>query len=69
MVIGRMTSEDDLRCPLFDKCNKSLYSYEQEPPFNMSEECLNNQWEKQDICLMTESMKFLKVHGKNIIQN
>ncbi|MHC1780850.1 MAG: hypothetical protein AB9922_11500 [Bacteroidales bacterium] len=69
MVIGRMTSEDYLRCPLFDKCNKSLYSYEQEPPFNMSKECLNNQWDKQDICLMTESMKFLNVHGKNIIQN
>lgn len=69
MVIGRMTSEDDQRCPLYDKCIKSLYSYEQGPPFNMSEECLNNQWVKQDICLMTESMKFLKVHGKNIIQN
>lgn len=69
MVISRMTSDDDQRCPLFDKCNRSLYNYEQDPPFSMSEECLNNQWEKQDICLMTQSMMFLKVHGKNIIQN
>ena len=69
MVIGRMTSEDEQRCPLFDKCNRSLYNYEQDPPFIMSDECLNNQWEKQDICLMTESMKFFKVHGKNITQN
>ena len=69
MVLGRMTSKKDQRCPLFDKCNRSLYNYEQDPPFIMSDECLNNQWEKQDICLMTESMKVLKVHGKNIIQN
>jgi hypothetical protein len=67
MVIGRMTSKDDRRCPLFDMCNKN--SHEQDPPFNMSEECLNNQWDKPDICLMTESMKFLNVYGKNIIQN
>ncbi|MBP8967164.1 MAG: hypothetical protein KBG33_07205 [Paludibacteraceae bacterium] len=69
LVIGRMTSKADQCCPLFDKCNKSLYSDKQDPHFNMSEECRNNQWEKQDVCLMTESMKFLKVHGKNIITN
>lgn len=50
-----------------DKCFKSLYIYDN-PPFNMSEECLNDQWEKQDVCLMTQSMIFFEIHGKNIIQ-
>jgi hypothetical protein len=49
--------------PFLAPCNPVSF------PFNMSDECHYNQWEKQDICLMTESMKFLKVHGKNIIQN
>jgi len=56
------------RCPLYEKCNKSLYAYPT-PKFEMSLECENKQWEKDSQCLMTESLKVNRVYGKSIIQD
>lgn len=58
----------DPKCSMFDKCLKSLYEYEDSPPFEMSDDCKNKQWQKQGKCLMTESLKYFKVYGKEIIQ-
>ncbi len=58
----------DPKCPLYTKCYSSLYAYKV-PPFEMSEECLNKQWDKGGKCLMTESLKVNRVYGKSIIQD
>jgi len=57
----------DTKCPMYDKCNKSLYI--NEPSSNkMTKDCENKQWEKNEICLMTQALKRYKLYNKNIIQ-
>lgn len=34
----------------------------------VSPECENNQWDKKEQCLMTESMDFFKIRQKTFIQ-
>jgi hypothetical protein len=65
---GQFGSEYIPKCSMFDKCLKSLYAYEDNPPFEMSNDCNNKQWLKHDKCFMTESLKYYKVYGKHIIQ-
>lgn len=59
----------DPKCSMYDKCLKSLYEYEDMPPFEMTDDCKNKQWQKQDICLMTQSLRYYKLYGKQITQS
>ncbi len=47
MIINRFTSVEDKRCPMYSKCNKLLYRDDIDKKFEMSDECLNEQWEKK----------------------
>jgi len=58
----------DPKCSMFDKCYQSLYAYEGNPPFEMSNDCKNKQWLKDGKCLMTESLRYYKLMGKQINQ-
>lgn len=55
------------QCPLYEQCLKFLYA-EGQPQAEMSRDCENKQWQKKEICLMTESLKIYRLYGKNIIQ-
>lgn len=58
----------DPKCSMYDKCYKSLYSYEENPPFEMSKDCKNKQWLNNGKCIMTESLRYYKLLGKQINQ-
>lgn len=76
MVINRVSPKIDRakypiynpQCSMYDKCLKSLYA-EENPKFEMTKDCENKQWQKEGICLMTQSLKIYKLYGKNIIQS
>jgi hypothetical protein len=68
MVVNRLTNTQDARCPMFEKCYKLLYNGEIDNKFEMSCECKNEQWKKQEKCLMSVSMKKYKLDSKTIIQ-
>jgi hypothetical protein len=68
MIISRFTNAYDKKCPMFKKCNSLLYKDDVDNKFKMSEECLNEQWKKQEICLMSVSLKKYKLDKKTIVQ-
>lgn len=75
MVINRFLPEIDKgiypiydpKCPMYAKCLGTQY-LEEGTIADMSIECKNKQWLKQETCLMTIALKKYHVFGKEIIQ-
>jgi hypothetical protein len=67
LVINRFTSKDR-KCPMYQKCNSMLYKDDTLTKFEMSAECLDDQWKKQELCLMTISLQKYKLDKKVISQ-
>jgi len=61
----------DPKCPMYPKCYNTLYKegIEDHKRAQMSAECDNKQWQKQEICLMTVALKWCNIHGKVVYQN
>lgn len=51
-------------CDRFNRCCKARYT----PDDITSEECLFNQWDKKEKCLMTESLRYYRIKDKTYIQ-
>lgn len=65
LIYKRMKSySDKTRCEWFRICSKALYT----PDDKTSEECLCNQWQKEERCLMTEALRYFKIKDKEYIQ-
>ena len=66
MIIKRIKSEESTLCSWFKICKIGMY----DPSIDcvVSPECENNQWDKKEQCLMTESMDFFKIRQKTFIQ-
>jgi len=67
LVINRFTS-GDRKCPMYEKCYSLLYNDNVKQKFEMSSECLDEQWKKQETCLMTASLRKYKLDKKVISQ-
>ena len=69
MIINRLTNNtQDKKCPMFDKCYGLLYNDEVDNKFEMSLECENEQWKKQEKCLMSAALKKYQFNKKTIVQ-
>ncbi len=68
MVINRFTSFEDKKCPMYEKCYNLLYRDDICNKFEMTQECLDEQWKKSEKCLMTVSLWKYKLNKKTIIQ-
>ena len=53
------------KCPWFQICEKGMF--EETSP--MTEECKENQWDKKERCLMTESIRYFRMNEKTFIQH
>lgn len=53
------------KCPWFHICEKNRYK----ETSLMTEECLENQWDKKEKCLMTESIRYFGMNDKKFIQH
>lgn len=67
LVINRFTSSNR-KCQMYHKCYKLLYADDGVNRFDMSAECEDEQWKKEEDCLMSISMRKYKLHEKTIIQ-
>ena len=68
MIINRFTSLKNKKCPMYEKCNKLLYRDDIENKFEMTKDCLDEQWKKNEKCLMTASLQKYGLNKKTIIQ-
>lgn len=65
LIFKRMKSYNNkTKCEWYRICSKALYT----PDDKTTEECLYNQWEKTEQCLMTEAMKHFQIKDKEYIQ-
>lgn len=67
LVINRFTSKNR-KCPLYEKCSSLLYNDDVIQKFEMSCECLDEQWKKKEKCLMTASLRKYELDKKTISQ-
>ena len=65
LIFKRMKSySNNTKCEWFKICSKAQYT----PDDKTSEECLCNQWQKNERCIMTEVLRYFKIKDKEYIQ-
>lgn len=65
LIFKRMKSySNNTKCEWFKICSKAQYT----PDDKTSEECLCNQWQKNERCIMTEALRYFKIKDKEYIQ-
>lgn len=67
LIIKRLLSTNsNTVCGWLEICKKGMYDESVKSP--VSPECQNNQWNKTEECLMTNSMDYFKIKNKHYIQ-
>ena len=65
LIFKRMKSySNNTKCEWFKICSKAQYTSDDKT----SEECLCNQWQKNEKCIMTEALRYFKIKDKEYIQ-
>lgn len=65
LIFKRMKSySNNTKCEWFKICSKAQYT----PDDKTTEECLCNQWQKNEKCIMTEALRYFKIKDKEYIQ-
>ncbi|MGV8136025.1 MAG: hypothetical protein AB2L20_12485 [Mangrovibacterium sp.] len=77
IVINRFTPQMtttsrpyDPKCDMYERCYATQYpeDIEEKDRAPMSRDCENKQWNKEEICVMTNALKWLTLWGKEINQ-
>lgn len=65
LIFKRMKSySTNTKCEWFKICSKAQYT----PDDKTTEECLCNQWQKNEKCIMTEALRYFNIKDKEYIQ-
>lgn len=64
LLYKRITSQNT-ECSFYEICRKNQYLSEEEVTDVTSKECLYDQWNKKEICLMTKTFEFYQLKNKS----
>jgi hypothetical protein len=65
LIMSRFMATKTTQCRRYDICKKGIYT---DPDSPVTKECLNNQWDKRQRCIFTETLRYFRLDNKRFIQ-